>query len=617
MLIHALCNYYDILAKAGKVLPEGYSVVKIHYLVSLTKDGIIDDVIRFQDREEVTTVKGKIKENWIPKSVKMPQRTEKPGIDANVIEHRPLYLFGLNFEDGKLVPKDRTGKAKKSHEAFIKANLDFIEKLETPIIHAYRQFILNWDPNEETENSFLLELGKDYAKSGFAFCLSGYPEILLHEDSLIQNKWEKYWQKKMDESDSGYIMQCAVSGEKATIARIHNKIKGIYGGLATGSVLIGFNNPSECSYGIEQSYNSNISELAMRKYTEALNYLLGRREHRILLDDMTIVFWAMGEEKGAEELIMAMLYGQSDKMNAEQTELMLRQLLENGKKGKIIEKELQSLGMIQSDVDFYMAGFKPNSSRVALKFIYRKKYMDLLWNIAKFQEDLQIRKEVHPVSFFRIKSELISPKSQNEKVNPALMTKLFESVIYGRQYPEELFATVVRRVKTDTDSKINEIRAGIIKACINRKCQKEEISVALNKENDAPAYLCGRLFAVLERLQQDASGNSLNRTIKNAYFSSASSKPVMVFPKLISLAQNHLDKVKRISQDSSSKIRSAGFYNRLIGEIIDQMEGEFPNSLDLLNQGRFIVGYYQQYQSFFVKDESKSGKKEEDKKDGN
>ena len=65
--------------------------------------------------------------------------------------------------------------------------------------------------------------------------------------------------------------QCAVTGEMAPIARIHGKIKGVAGGLATGAVLVGFNNPSECSYGMEQSYNSNISEAAMKKYTEALN----------------------------------------------------------------------------------------------------------------------------------------------------------------------------------------------------------------------------------------------------------------------------------------------------------------------------------------------------------
>ena len=91
-----------------------------------------------------------------------------------------------------------------------------------------------------------------------------------------------------------------------------------------------------------------------------------------------------------------------------------------------------------------------------------------------------------------------------------------------------------------------------------------------------------------EKLQQEVSGNSLNRTIKDAYFASASSRPAIVFPKLLKLAQNHLN-----------KSNYPGFYNKLIGEITWHLEGEFPETLLLTDQGRFIIGYYQQYQSFF------------------
>ena len=41
MLIRALCDYYDVLAEQGKVLPEGYSNVGIHYLIALNPDGRI------------------------------------------------------------------------------------------------------------------------------------------------------------------------------------------------------------------------------------------------------------------------------------------------------------------------------------------------------------------------------------------------------------------------------------------------------------------------------------------------------------------------------------------------------------------------------------------------
>lgn len=588
MLIKALCDYYDLLSLDGKILPEGYSRVDIHYLVSLTADGKIDALIDYQEKKEIPAAKGKVKEKMIPREVILPQRTEKPGIDSNIIEHRPLYLFGLNFEDGVLTTEDRTGKARKSHEAFVEKNTKFIEGLDSPVINAYRNFLKGWKPEEETENSELLKLGKKYGQSNFAFCLSGYPDELLQDDELIRQRWEN--REKSNDNKQGHSSQCAVSGKEAPIARIHSKIKGVYGGLATGSVLIGYNNDSENSYGKEQSYNSNISENMMKKYTEALNLLLQDARHKVLLDDITIAFWAMDTNQAYEDIFMAMLYGQSEKMDAVETEYMLKDLFQSGKKGTITQDRLQSLHKIDADVDFYILGLKPNSSRLSVKFIYRKKYADILWNIAQFQKDMQISEEWKPISISRIKSELLSPKSSSEKINPALLTKLLEAVLYGTPYPVSLLETTVRRAKTDGDKSINGVRAGIIKACLNRNYKKEEFSVSLDKDNKGQAYLCGRLFAVLEKLQQDASNNSLNRTIKDAYFASASSKPAIIFPKLLKLAQNHLNKVK-----------SPVFYNKLIGEIMDKLEGEFPETLLLQDQGRFMIGYYQQYQSFFEK----------------
>lgn len=604
MLINALCEYYDILAKAGKVLPDGYSSVKIHFLVSLTDDGRIDSIIDYRTAEELPMGNGKVKTRQIPRDIVMPQRTEKPGIDANIAEHRPLYLFGLNFEKDKLTAEDKTGKAQKSHEALKSKNLEFLEGLDSPLINAYRKFLQNWCPADETENEHLLCLGKDYGKSGFAFCLSGYPEKMLQDDSQIREKWEQQYQGCEQQNDKS--AQSAVSGEHAVIARIHNKIKGVYGGLATGTVLIGYNNPSENSYCKEQSYNSNISESEMKKYTEALNYLLGSQKHKILLDDITVVFWAANADENCEDAVMAMLLGNSDKMSAEQTEDMLRELLNDARQGKIAFARLEASYGIDSNTDFYILGLKPNSSRLAVKFIYRKRYADILWNIARFQEDMQISGKLRPVSLNRIRKEMISPKSKTETMNPALLSKLFESILYGRKYPMALLENVIRRIKTDRMDRISEIRAGIIKACINRNYEKEEIKMALDKENHGQAYLCGRLFAVLEKLQQDASGNSLNRTIKDAYFASASSKPAMVFPKLIKLAQNHLNKVK-----------SPVFYNKLIGEIINQLNGEFPDTLLLVDQGKFIIGYYQQYQSFFEKNEASNKNVMEEDEDGN
>ncbi|MBQ9886784.1 MAG: type I-C CRISPR-associated protein Cas8c/Csd1 [Lachnospiraceae bacterium] len=594
MLIKALCDYYDVLAQSGKVLPKGYSNVDVSYLICLTTDGKIDDIIDWRVSREIPSGKDKTKTVYSPRNVVMPERTEKPGIDGNVIEHRPLYLFGLNYdkEHNVFTDTDRTNKANKSHEKFVEFNLEFVEGIDSPIVNAYRAFIQTWIPKEETDNIYLNNLGKDYDKGNYAFCLSGQPELLLHEDKSVKEKWEMYYFQNSN-NDSAVVTQCAVSGRNEPIARIHNKIKGVYGGQASGCGLISFNNTSEESYGYAQSYNSNISEKAMKKYTEVLNYLIKSSTHKTILDDVTVVYWAMNANEKSEDLFSAILLGDSDKMDTYDTDFMLKSLMKDVRDGNINEERIASIDMIDPNVDFYIVGIKPNSSRLSVKFIYHRKFGEILINVARYQNDLQITEDISTIPLWRIKKELISPKSKNEAVNPALLSKLFETIIYGTDYPISLLSSMVRRVKTDTGvgNTQNRVRVGVIKACINRNF-KEDFKVALDKQNDNQAYLCGRLFAVLERLQLDALGN-LNRTIKDAYFASATSNPAIVFPKLIKLAQFHLNKVQ-------NSVR----FNKLIQEIMDKLNGEFPNTLPLKEQGKFIIGYYQQYQNFFVKSDN-------------
>ena len=240
-------------------------------------------------------------------------------------------------------------------------------------------------------------------------------------------------------------------------------------------------------------------------------------------------------------------------------------------------------------LDFYMLGLKPNSSRISMKFLYRKKFGDMLWNVAKFQAELQVSENVSVVSLSKIKKECVSPKSSSEKVNPNLFAKLFEAAVYNRDYPYALLETMVRRVKTDKN--INDTRAGVIKAYLMRN-EKEVVQMALDKGNHNQAYLCGRLFAVLENIQTFAvGGGKLNSTIRDKYFASATAKPAGVFPTLMKLSQHHMKKLNDGSQI---------YYEKLMGQIMDMLENEFPKTLSLAEQGKFIIGYYQQKQDFYA-----------------
>ena len=46
-------------------------------------------------------------------------------------------------------------------------------------------------------------------------------------------------------------------------------------------------------------------------------------------------------------------------------------------------------------------------------------------------------------------------------------------------------------------------------------------------------------------------------------------------------------------------------YKIVTGEIMDKLNGKFPKTLPLSEQGKFIIGYYQQTQDFYKKKEGK------------
>lgn len=605
MLIRALCDYYDVLAEKDLVLPDGYSEVPIKYVIVLTPDGKIENIISCMKTEEQPQKNGKIKEKLVPQTMRFPKRNEKSATASETIEHRPRYIFGLNYTNQGLSATDEKNNAKKSHDDFVRVNLKFIDGLNSPIIDAFRNFIINWKPEEELGNRHLVAMGREYANSYFAFSLSGNPDLMLHTDPRIKEKWEKEYAKGQSQPGE-HQAQCAITGEVSDIARIHSKIKGIAGGAATGNVLVGYKHSATCSYGNEQSYNSNISELAMRKYTEALNYILKQQAHRIVMDDITIAFWAMDGGDEHEMTFQEMLMSQSSRKTADEVNSMLKSLLSRGMKTRITTNELKELDEdLDGNIDFYIVGLKPNSSRISIKFLYRKKFLDMLWNLARFQDELQVSEEVRVVSLSSIKMNCMSlkendgnsnmkyaPRSREEKINPELFSSLLKSAIYGRPYPKALLETVIRKVKTDKC--VTKTRAGLIKAYLmnnweNRRDEKkEEWKVNLDKDNYNEAYLCGRLFAVFEGIQETSAETKLNAPIIDKYYSSAMETPMVTFPMLERLSSAHMRKIR------IKKPRMYNLYNALKTEIMNKFNGNFPKRLTLEQQGEFIIGYYQQ-----------------------
>jgi CRISPR-associated protein Csd1 len=175
---------------------------------------------------------------------------------------------------------------------------------------------------------------------------------------------------------------------------------------------------------------------------------------------------------------------------------------------------------------------------------------------------------------------------------PNLPDSLVKSIFQGLPYPQTLFASCIRRIRAENN--IYLTRAAIIKAYLNRinNTNEQKIKVMLDKENNNQGYLCGRLFAVLDKIQEEANNQ---HTIRERYMNSASATPSAVFATILNLSSHHSEKL--------NEGRNV-FFEKLKQEIIDKLDADgFPAHLDLQDQGRFFVGYYHQRQAFFTKSE--------------
>lgn len=597
MLIRALCDYYDFSSQNEGYDPDLFSEQDVSFLIALKPNGEVSDIIDIRQERQVPSGK---KTKTVLEKVKivLPKRSQKSGIDLNIIEHRPLYIFGLNYDNksGTFTPYDRTSKAEKSHKLFVEGNLKFCEGLDSDIVNAYRSFLEKWIPENETENPELLKIAKLYSNSYFCFALDGKLSTVLHEDKALIDKYIAQKKRELDENKGEVISICPIEGEMLPVSRIHDKIKGVRGGNSVGSVLVGVKNSAFESYGKTQSYNSSISEKAMKKYTLSLNSLLNNERRRAFIDELTLVYFAIDKSEDKACDIFSQLMGFNDRGTLDENLFSIINNISQGKVGDL------SVLDVNEKLMFYVVGLAPNSSRISQKFIVKNEFGFIMKNLIQHQIDMKIKKDSGQIPFWKITRELVAPNSTTDKVPPPLLSNLILSIFNGALYPTALLDIIIRRIKTDSDTdknsfvKLNDVRVGIIRAYLNRKSRilysKEEISMALDETNINQAYLCGRLFAVLEYTQKSSVSGTLNKTIKDSYFRSACVKPATVFPKLLMLAQNHL-----------AKIENPLFLNKLITEISSKINGEFPQTLSLDEQGKFIIGYYHQTNFLYTKRE--------------
>lgn len=609
MLLSALARYYEILAadEDSGISPPGFSSVNISYLINIAPDGELLDLLYVFD----IVGEGK-KEREVPRKLILPAAVKRSsGVNPNLLWDNPTYIFGLT--DPQDVKKG-IAFAQPRFQAFRDKNLAFLEGVDTPEADALKVFLTRYDITDFQNNSVLQAKQTDVQKAtGFlTFQVSGFNR-LLHQSPTI---FDKISDQAVSAKQDQMLGQCLVTGKISPIERIHPSIKRVQGTQSTGGSIVSFNDRSYESYGkVEaQGLNAPVSTKATFAYTTALNYLLSSENPypSFQLGDATVVYWAESKEKIFQDLFVQLLnptlQKQTDVENQLHRDVASERLMfaisEKILKGKPLNwEEIDS--QIDKSTRFHILGLSPNAARISIRFYQNSPFEDIAGKLIQHHEDMYMGQK-YPWSIWRILNETVSKKARDATPSPLMAGALMRSILTGLPYPAAIYNAIINRVRTDNDDeatntqKINAIRAGIIKAFLLRRYRskdsnpyKEVLTMSLNKDSKNQSYLLGRLFAILEKAQEDAAAPAkLNSTIKDRYFTSACANPATTFPVLLRLSQHHIAK--------SEYGRNIEFRIRGIMDLLEVDKDPFPRSLSLEEQGIFILGYYHQRSDFFV-----------------
>lgn len=577
MILQALKEYYDRVAADPEsvIAPEGWEWKEIPFIIVLDNHG---NLLQIEDTREGEGKKKRGKLFLVPQSVK---RTS--GIAANLLWETANYVFGIvNTEslDNEKASKALL-RASEQKQAFVERIKN--ELPQTPHIKAIITFLTTITKEKlEKEDAWQDIYTSNYVVS---FRFDGEKELYCQSKEIQDVLKEKLSAKEKKDI-------CLVSGEKDKIAALHNPIKGVFGAKTSGANIVSFNLDPFQSFNKKQGENAPIGESSMFAYTTALNTLLDRQSSQhLLIGDASTVFWSA--KRTQFESDFAFFFKEPDKDNPAEGIQKIRNLFEAPLTGGYLDDD--------SNTKFYVLGLAPNAARISVRFWEVGTVSEFARKIRQHFEDLNIVKPPSEPQYYSIWRILvnIAIQDKSENIPPNIAGDFMRSILDGTPYPATLLQAALRRIHSDTENRVKPVRAALIKAYLNRYLRAhpnqkgKEVEMGLDPEQPSIGYQLGRLFAVLEKIQEEANPG-LNATIRERYYGAACSSPVTVFGTLMRLKNHHLAKI-------DNKGRAVNL-ERMIGAITSHID-DFPSHLDLHEQGRFALGYYHQRQDLFTKKE--------------
>jgi CRISPR-associated protein Csd1 len=562
-----LQTLYDLALREGLMEDPDFDWAPVHLIIELHPDGRLAEVI--DQRGE----KGKGERTRVPR---FPKRSGQ-GMNPQFLVDNAKYVLGLPDLKKRNEPKDLE-RAEQTRQAFFERVSAAADATGDEGLQAVSAFLAS---SEERARLFAKAPPDTWTTESIAFRLvTDSAAELVHLRPAVRQFWSAS-RRPVDQA-AGPQVRCLVTGALTRPAATHPNIKRLPEGQSSGTALVTFNASAFESQGFKQGDNAPVSPAAAEGYVAAINHLLereGERPYRqgVRIGDAIMLFWTR-EASGFASAFIGFFEATAEDWRA---------LLESAFTGQAAT----------ADPDrFYALTLSANAARTVVRDWFTASTQEVAGRLTEYVRDFALEPhQEHPVAIRTLLSALEDRAGKG--VPDDLATRLFGAALRGAPLPLSLLTIALRRMRMPPgpyDRDRLHARVALIKAILLRHTRHSpsprEISMALDAANTEPAYLLGRLFAALERLQAAALGD-LNASIRDKFFGAASSTPGTVFPRLLRLSMHHAAKAER-----------AGWLEKLIGEIMTGLPAaRFPGHLTLEEQGLFAIGYYHQRQVFFTK----------------
>lgn len=568
MILKALYDYYN---RCGDdIVPMDMAYVDFYYSIVLDEKG---NFIRLEPLGG---------DSGLPLLTFRPEERTSAPVPHCMGDHAG-YILGLkavkakeNFDYAReMTRNEKTLTAfKKDIENYfnILPNNSFVQA-----IHAfYKKFSLE-TINAIKHDSHWVDFCKYLAKN-ITFSVIGINGYAASDNEILQVK-------KQSKSNENKKAVCLITGVKEK--PVNTTYSSFILGGKSNAKLVAFQvNSGYDSYGKKMGLNAPISEEAEFKYTAALLKLLSKNSrNKFRIGDRSFIFWASSNSEAAEQTegslfdLLGYTEEEVDDPNAkiEQVRKVFTAIYSGSLKTSLEDR-------------FYILGLAPNSARIAVVYWSECSLKEFAGKILCHFEDMKIKDtRIDKKPYMGIKSMLaaVTLNGKQSEATPNLPEAVVKSIFQGTPYPFTLFSACIRRIRAESGNKdaIRIARMAIIKAYLNRiNDNNKKIETMLDKSNTNQGYLCGRLFAVLENLQYAANKQD---SIRSGYMNAASSTPSAVYPTILKLSNSHYSKLAK------DKKGLAIYFDNQKKEIMAQIS-DFPDTLDLSDQGRFFLGYYHQ-----------------------